>query len=98
MWSDSNVQPARSAAHRDALEAERPDPKEGSPDKTKKSEEKKKKKKRRRRRRRSSPTPEVERRRRRKPPSDDDEEEKSRKKHRRDTVWIKVPRSSLAAH
>ena len=86
---ETAVLPARSGAHRMALEEER-HPKE------KDNKEKKEKKRRRRHRHVSASVDAVERTRRRKPPSDSGDEG-DRKATGREEVWIKVPRASLLA-
>ena len=86
---ETAVLPARSGAHRMALEEER-HPKE------KDKKEKKEKKRRRRHRHVSASVDAVERTRRRKPPSDSGDEG-DRKATGREEVWIKVPRASLLA-
>ena len=86
------VVPARSAAHRMALQEEKP----AGPSVAKEKKEAKEKKRRRRHRKPSpSPDPRDPRRDRRKPPSDSGDEKDGKATGREETVWIQVPRTSL---
>eukprot|EP00435_Cladocopium_sp_Y103_P057128 s2323_g19.t1 len=85
------VVPARSAAHRMALDEKH----ERRSVAKEKKEDKEKKRRRRHRRPSPSPDPRHERRHRRKPPSDSGDERDGKATGREETVWIQVSRASL---